>query len=267
MLGFEADRTGDAPGQVGLSQMVAEVLAAVLSGRPGLTLVDRTRLDRTLAEQAVSLGGVTDTARAVSVGRVVGAQLLVTGRAFELGESRVVTARVIGAETTRTRSVVVRGPLDTPLDAMAFEAAEALAALLAEDGHTLVAGPAPEDPVPALAAALRGRADLPVVAVVIPEEHVRAPEQPAPAPRTPRPPRTRRSRPRSSGRCSKRASRSGTRGTTPWRAGWAGTSAARPPRGRGAWRAWTWWWSVRPSARGPASWAGSASPAPGPRST
>ncbi|BAM04646.1 CsgG/HfaB family protein [Phycisphaera mikurensis] len=184
VLGFEAVGGAEPAGGAGLSELMNDVLEAMLSGEDGLSLVDRTRLDRTVAEQAVSRSGVTDTAQAVAIGRVVGARLLVTGRAFELGESRVVTAKVIGTETTRTRSVMVRESLDTPLDEMVFEAAERMVALLGEHGRELVAGEVPRDPVPGLVATLRERGGTPVMAVVIPEEHVRGP---APAPAVPDP--------------------------------------------------------------------------------
>ena len=162
-------------GGEGLSVLMNDVLQAMVSGQGDLALVDRAELNRTLDEQAVNLSGVTDTQRAVAIGRVVGAQLLVTGKAFELGESRIVTAKVIGSETTLTRSVMVRATLDEPLDAMVFEAAEKMVELLNQHGRELVAGAAPQDPIPALVAALKKRDDLPVMAVVIPEEHIRAP--------------------------------------------------------------------------------------------
>lgn len=182
VLGFEATGGLADPAGAGLSDLMSEVLEAMLSGQEGVSVVNRSALGSALAEQAVNLGATTDPARAVAIGHVVGAKLLVTGRAFELGESRVVTARVIGTETTRTRSVMVRNSLDTPLDAMVFQAAEEMVALLAEHASELVAQAPAEDPIPALVAKLTAElaarpsaASPPVVAVIIPEEHVRGP--------------------------------------------------------------------------------------------
>ena len=175
VLGFEAVGSEPPVAGAGLSDLINDLLEAMLSGEHGLTLVDRAELNRTLTEQAVTLTGVTDTDHAIEIGRVVGAKLLVTGKAFELGESRIVTAKVIGSETTLTRSIMVRAGLDAPLDAMVFEAAEKMVAVLNDHAHELVAGATPHDPLPELVEELRKHKDLPVMAVVIPEEHVRTP--------------------------------------------------------------------------------------------
>lgn len=172
VLGFEATGAAAAPdGGSALGQQMNDVLEAMLSGEANLALVDRSGLMRTLDEQAVNLSAVTDPASAVAIGRVVGARLLVTGKAFELGESRMVTAKVIGTETTLTRSLVVRGKLDDPLDTLVLDAADQLVTLLREHAAGLVASPTAADPLPGLIEQLKER-DLPVIAIVIPEEHL-----------------------------------------------------------------------------------------------
>ncbi|MEM1027021.1 MAG: hypothetical protein AAGJ38_02965 [Planctomycetota bacterium] len=165
IVGFEA-----IGGREDLGRMIHGTLEAMLSGQAGLRLADRQTLDQTLAEASRSLSGTTDPALAIEVGRMVGARLLVSGKAFELGESRMLTAKIIGSETTLTESVVVKGELDEPLDTLVFELAESLVKKLRAAGPQLVAGELPADPVPGLLERLQQR-DLPVFAVVIPEEH------------------------------------------------------------------------------------------------
>ncbi len=166
VLGFDAP--GNEAGQIG--EMVNDTIEVMLSGTGHFRIVDRSSLMHTLSEQGINLSGVTDTQNALKVGRVVGAKLLVTGKVFELGESRMLTAKVIGTETTLVEGVLVKGELDAPLDAMVFELVEKLTEKIIAKGPALIASPDPVDPIPALIEQLKGR-ELPVFAVVIPEEH------------------------------------------------------------------------------------------------
>ena len=177
VLGFTAPTSEQ--NQVG--QMINDTIEVILSGEEGFTLVNRSELGTTLGEQGMNLAGVVDTAQATKVGKVIGAQLLVTGKAFELGESRMITAKLIGTETTRTKAVMAKGELDQPIDTLVFEVAEKLAALLRDDGATLIASDQPTDPLPALIEKLAGR-ELPVFAIVIPEEHRQTRVAPGPVP-------------------------------------------------------------------------------------
>lgn len=175
VLGFEAP--GDTDG--GTASMINDTIEVLLSAEGRFQIVDRSSIEKTLQEQAVNLSGVTDTNEAINIGRVTGAKILVTGKAFELGESRIVTAKLIGSETTKVKAVMAQGELDVPLDKLVFEAAQKLVAELNRSGHNLVASPMPPDPIPGLIAQLKG-VKLPVTAIVIPEEHRRATQPIAP---------------------------------------------------------------------------------------
>lgn len=153
-----------------VGQMINDTVEVLLSGEDGFVLVNRSEMAATLSEQGMNLAGVVDASQATQVGHVVGAQLLVTGKAFELGESRIITAKLIGTETTRVKAVMAKGELDQPIDALVFEVAEQLAAVMRESGSELVASSQPIDPLPALIEQLAGR-ELPTFAIVIPEEH------------------------------------------------------------------------------------------------
>lgn len=159
------------PGEAeGLGAQIAEALTAMLSGESGVTVVDRTRLASSLQEHELALSGVADGADAPRIGRLVGAKLLVVGRSFELGKSRMLTAKLIGTETTLTTTVMAKGNLDAPIDEMVVELGGKLIEAVANRGPELVASSEPVDPIPALTERLKGAA-LPVVAVAIPEEH------------------------------------------------------------------------------------------------
>jgi TolB-like protein len=150
---------------------IAEVIAAMLAGRPGLRIVDRQSLNRVIEEQATNLTGLVQGDQAVRIGQLVGAKLIVTGRSFMLGDKTFVTARIVGVETSLVEGVLVRG--DGPLDELTVELAEKVAAKIAERGRELVAAATDGDPVPALIAQLHGR-QKPVLAILVAEHHVAA---------------------------------------------------------------------------------------------
>ncbi|MBB6431712.1 CsgG/HfaB family protein [Algisphaera agarilytica] len=155
----------------------SEIIAMLLSSDPAFRVVDRQVLDEVLQEQALSLTGLADTNEAVKVGKLVGAKLIVAGRTFELGDSRMMTAKIIGTETTLLKGVVERGNLDTPSDQMLLKLSEEIVQTLKEHGGSLVAQDRPTDPVPDLLTALKER-ELPTIAVFVAEEETGAPRVP-----------------------------------------------------------------------------------------
>src|SRR5215470_11825921 len=107
-----------------------ELLAAALSSRDGVYLVERTALRRALEEQTLGLAGVVDPATAARVRRLVGAQVLVTGRVFSVGSRLVVSTRAVGTETGHVEAVVVEGRPGDDLRALSGGLAEKIARLL-----------------------------------------------------------------------------------------------------------------------------------------
>ena len=167
LLDFEAD----APGAAGLGGQIGAVLTATLSGEPGFRLVDRATLERTLQEHELNLSGVVDTEKAVEVGKLVGARILVTGRAFQLGKTLFVTAKLIGTETSLVEGVLVQGDSGEEMAKLLMELATQIGDRLRAAGPKLVASDDAIDPLPALKQRFAGLR-LPVVAIVIAEEHM-----------------------------------------------------------------------------------------------
>ena len=120
--------------------MAGEVVAAALSARDGIHLVERTALRRALEEQALGLAGVVDPATAARVRRMVGAQVLVTGRVFSVGNHLVASARAVGTETGHVEVVVAEGRPGDDLRALAGGVAEKVARLLSERGEAFGPG-------------------------------------------------------------------------------------------------------------------------------
>jgi hypothetical protein len=80
-----------------------------------------------------------DTEQAVKVGRLVGARILVTGRAFALGKQQMITAKIIGTETSLVDGLLVKSEEGGDLGELTVELAEKIGKRLREVGPKLVA--------------------------------------------------------------------------------------------------------------------------------
>jgi hypothetical protein len=90
----------------------------------------------------MSLPGLVNTVQAVKFGKLVGARILITGKAFAMGEQMFVTARLIGTETRVVKGVLVKAKLDTDIAELVGVLSEKVAQQLVEAGPQLIARPA-----------------------------------------------------------------------------------------------------------------------------
>lgn len=104
---FDFETAADLP--EGLGSEIADMVNAYLSAHPNLKMVERTEMQKILAELGLSGTGNVDQEQAVRIGRIVGAEILVTGRVFPIDGEMVIVARIIGTETTRVFGKVVKG--------------------------------------------------------------------------------------------------------------------------------------------------------------
>ncbi len=109
----------------------AELLQASLSALPNVRLVEREKLYAVLAEQKLSLSGLTDPATAVQVGRLLGADRLLYGSFVELGDNLRIDVRLADTKTASVlRAESASGPtkqFDELLEDLAMRLAADLA--------------------------------------------------------------------------------------------------------------------------------------------
>ena len=76
------DFESQAPGNDQLGTQLSDILTARLSIYDQFRLVERKKLDDLLKEQELNLTGMVDSVDAVKVGKLIGAKILIFGRAF-----------------------------------------------------------------------------------------------------------------------------------------------------------------------------------------
>jgi len=87
-----------------LITMLNEMGVVELSKMTQLRVVERERIDLALQEQELALSDLVDTTNAISVGRVLAAQYVLTGTLIEMPNSVVIFGRVVNVATTEIES-------------------------------------------------------------------------------------------------------------------------------------------------------------------
>ena len=169
------DFESKAPGNPDLGQQLGDILTARLSIYNQFRLVERKRLEDLLKEHQLNLAGIVDTNQAVKVGKLVGAKIMVFGRAFTVDRDLYIVAKIVGTETSQVKGVIAKGKLESNLSDIIDQLVDKLAEGLEKWAPKLL--PKTEkfqNKVKMLKRQLKGR-ELPTVAVMIPEVHINRP--------------------------------------------------------------------------------------------
>jgi hypothetical protein len=166
ILDFESSGSGGDK----IGKQIPDALAALLSDDDGFQLVERAQVAKAVAEQAVGLSGLVDSDKAIKIGKIVGAQILVTGKVFTLDRDTYITAKLIGSETSLVQAVMVKDASDKDIGALVAGLSEKISAKLRGDGSKLIASEGEKDPIIDLKEKL-AHLKKPVVSVAVTERH------------------------------------------------------------------------------------------------
>ena len=81
-----------------ISEFIAGELEFIMVDK-GYTLIDRSELDRIRKEQAFQMSGEVDDSQAVSIGKIAGANVILTGAVTGSGDLRRLRLRALSTET------------------------------------------------------------------------------------------------------------------------------------------------------------------------
>ena len=121
------DNAGGDPRYDYLAGIVEGLILFDLSRSPGITLVNRSRLEDVLDEQRLILSGLAeDGARAVEIGRLAGADALIHGSYVFIGREALFTLTVTDVESGTSRAVNDRGSTENAIHRLAEKALAAI---------------------------------------------------------------------------------------------------------------------------------------------
>ena len=165
------DFESQAPGNANLGVQLGDVLTARLSIHDQFQLVERKKLQDAIRELQLNLSGLAENDRATRVGKILGARILIFGRAFPVDQDLYLVAKIVGTETSRVKGVMAKGSLEGRVSDVIDELVAKLVTGLEEWAPQLLpAGEKLEGKVEMLRQQLAGT-DLPTVAVVVSEQH------------------------------------------------------------------------------------------------
>ena len=78
---------------------VSEMLTTNLIKGGAFTVIERSQLEEVMKEQKLGLSGALDSKTAASVGKLMGAKLLVLGNVIQVGNSYQITSKLVNSET------------------------------------------------------------------------------------------------------------------------------------------------------------------------
>ncbi len=155
-----------------LGGQVADLVFAKLAVDPGLYLVDREDLGKSLAEAELNLSGIVNPAEAIAIGQLTGARLIVTGSVFQVDNTIYCVAKIIGTETSRVIGASVKDVAGSGLDGMSERLSEEIIRSIRKNSDSLVAKRVEkQDRIAALNKVL-GDAKRPTITIQVAERHV-----------------------------------------------------------------------------------------------
>ncbi len=156
----------------GYGQKASDILFATLAANPSLVLVDRQDLKKTLEEHELNLSGAVTPDKAVQIGQLTGAKILITGSIIETDKTLYLVAKIIGTETSRVLGESVKGKTSDEFAPLVEELGKKVGIIINKEANKLVAKEIKmEDRIAALKKQL-GDAKRPVVAINVNERHV-----------------------------------------------------------------------------------------------
>ncbi len=97
---------------------LTDQINVMLDGMNKVKIVNRDQLKKVADEHAMNLAGLVDNATAAQLGKFVGAQYVVVGRASKIGASYFLVVKIVDVETTVQHLVSVKAPLDHGIEAL-----------------------------------------------------------------------------------------------------------------------------------------------------
>jgi cell division septum initiation protein DivIVA len=166
------DFESKAPGNPELGQQLGDILTARMSIYDQFQLVERKKLEELLKEHQLNLTGMVDTSQAIKVGKMLGAKIMVFGRAFPVDKDLYIVAKIVGTETSQVKGVMAKGKMESNLSDIIDQLVDKLADGLDKWAPSLLPkNEKLENKIKKLKQQLEGK-ELPTIAVIVPETHI-----------------------------------------------------------------------------------------------
>jgi len=124
---------------VDIGLRVGAAIRQELGKNSQLQLVERERLDDLISEMGLSMTGIVDQEKAIKIGNMAGAKILVMGNYFELDNNLFINAKIIGTETSVLFAYTVKGSLKQDIQPLIEELVTQVSKIVYEKKNIIVA--------------------------------------------------------------------------------------------------------------------------------
>ena len=114
---------------------VPNLLRSNLSASDQVIVLDRNKLDKVLEEQALTLSGLMDSSRVQSIGKLLGAEFILSGTIDQVNDEIVISADLVRVKTGEIQTELVRARNKEYKEAMVEMLSENLLYRLTGDGN------------------------------------------------------------------------------------------------------------------------------------
>jgi len=102
VMPFES--SGEESGKMQLGKAVSEIMVVLLSKDGKFSVIERDKLSKVMEELKLGMSGLIDSTSASQVGKVLGAQGIMTGTVSDAGMFINVSARIVDVETAQVKA-------------------------------------------------------------------------------------------------------------------------------------------------------------------
>lgn len=122
VMDFSSFMMGDGGASVQLGKAISAMLVTEFTGRPGMRIVERARIQDLIREQDLSLSGRVD--EAIEIGKMLGVQYVLHGQVTSIAGNLRMDIRAVDVETSEIVSVMKTSAQTTELLSVVVELAD-----------------------------------------------------------------------------------------------------------------------------------------------
>jgi len=130
VMDFSSFMMGEGGASVNLGKAISAMLVTEFSGREGMRIVERARLNDLLREQDLNLSGRIEETDAIEVGKMLGVQYVLHGQVTSIVDNLRMDIRAVDVETSEIVTVMKKSDQTSELFSVVVDLADEFGAAL-----------------------------------------------------------------------------------------------------------------------------------------
>jgi TolB-like protein len=120
---------------------IASLLTSFISNENNINVVEREKIDKLIEEMESGKSGLINQNNVAQIGKIAGANAIITGKVFVLDDEIIITSKLISIETAIVYSSVVRGNNKSKMSDIVIELSKKIISMINQKYKQLVIVP------------------------------------------------------------------------------------------------------------------------------